>query len=415
MEILVEQWESELVQTVSALAHDKFAIRAAEHDRDGSFPHETMAELKELGIPGMALPKEIGGLNIGAEAHIRIIEEIAYGDPSAAVALNMHLLGAEVINAIPMFARGREVVEDVARNGALLCGPASVPTGDLDNRTAGYQVVEDGDDIVVNGKSGFASGSDGAKYVIVGGRVPRGEDVEPDLALCLPEVGTPGLNILGNWDAMGMRSTASHDIVCEDMRVPKSQAVIIPLAVLRALFESQGGQGGIMQNRARGALGILAIWLGNAQAVFDFTIEYVGQRHGYLAGTGLAGTPMPGFRSEESWAQVDIGYMDHWLETGRVVLYDMVRSLDSTFETPQQFTRKVTRSIYHLRRMGEEIALGSMKVCGAHAYVKKRPMERMVRDLIGGNVMAWKTDHLAMTLGQGALGMPITITGPAGS
>ncbi len=411
----MEQWEAELVEKVRTLARETFTARAEHYDREGSFPHENIADLQQLGIPGMALPTSVGGLGIGAEAHIRIIEEIAYGDPSTAVALNMHLLGAELLSNIPMFARGQEVVQDVTKNGALLCGPASVPTGDLDNRTAGYTIQEDGEDLVINGKSGFASGSDAAKYVIVGGRVPRGEDAEPDLALCLPEKGTPGLNIMGNWDGMGLRGTASHDIVCEDLRIPRSQAAVIPMAVLRAVFQAEGGQGGIMQDRARGALGILAIWLGNAQAAFDFTVDYVGERHGYLAGPGLSGAVTPGFRSEEGWAQVDIGYMDHWLGTGRVILYDMVRSLDETFPSQHEFTRKVTRTVYHLRRMGEEIAVESMKVCGAHAYVKKRPMERMVRDLIGGNVMAWKTDQLAMTLGQGALGMPITITGPAGS
>ena len=93
----------------------------------------------------------------------------------------------------------------------------------------------------------------------------------------------------------------------------------------------------------------------------------------------------------------------------------MVRRLGDEYPNAQEFTRDVTRTVYHMRRMSEEVAMGVMKVCGAHGYVKARPLERIVRDLIGGNVMAWKTDQLAMTLGQGALGMPITITGPAGA
>ena len=412
----MEQWQSDLVESVSRLARDKFAERAAKHDLEGSFPHENIAELRELGIPGMALPRGMGGLDIGAEAHIRIVEEIAYGDPSTAVALNMHLLVADLLKNVPIFARGREVLEDVARNGALLCAPGSVPTGELDNRKSGYTVTEEGDELVVNGSSGFASGSDAAKYAFVGGRISRGEDAEPDLALCLPELTAPGLTVMNNWDAMGLRGTASHDIRCENVRVPRAQAAVVPSDVLRQLLQAGQAQGGVMQNRARGALGILAIWLGTAQAAFDFTVDYVGARHGYLAGQGSpAFGRTPGYRSEEAWAQVDIGHMDHWLGTGRVVLYDMVRSLDHTFAGQQEFTRKVTRTVYHLRRMGEEIATSSMKVCGAHAYVKNRSMERIVRDLIGGNVMAWKTGQLALTLGQGALGMPITIVGPAGA
>lgn len=411
----MEAWEAELVAEVARLARERFAARAAEHDRAGTFPHENVEELRSLGVPGMALPAAVGGKGIGAEAHMRILEAIAYSDPSTAVALNMHLLGADLLNNIPMFARGREVVTDVATNGALVCGPASIPTGDLDNRSSGFVLTESGDDIVVNGKSGFASMSDAARYVIVGGRVPRGEGVEPDLAICIPETGTHGLRILGNWDGMGLRSTASHDIVCEDMRVPRSQAAIIPAAVLQAIFRDASGQATVLPHRARGVLGILATWLGNARAAFDFTVDYVAERHGYLAAPVVTGAETPGFRSDEAWAQVDIGHMDHWIGTGRVVLYEMVRSLDGNERDRQEFTRDLTRTVYHLRRMGEEVATGAMKVCGAHAYVKARPLERMVRDLIGGNVMAWKTEQLAVTLGRGALGLPVAIAGPAGS
>lgn len=412
----MDAWESELVEAIARLSRERFAERAATHDREGSFPHENIAELKDLGVPGMALPKALGGLNIGAEAHMRVVEEIAYGDASTAVALNMHLLVADLLKNIPIFARGNQVLEDVARNGALLCAPGSIPISELDNRKSGYTIRDEGEQVVIDGRSGFASMSDGATYVFIGGRVPRGDDQESDLALCLPEKSSPGLRVLNNWDAMGLRGTASHDIVCEDVRIPKAEAAIIPAPVLRVMLQTEGSQGGVTQNRARGALGILAIWLGAAQSAFDFTVEYVAQRHGYLAVEGVSALgASPGYRSGEAWAQIDIGQMDHWLGTGRVLFYEMVRSIEEQFADPQDFIRKLVRTVYHLRRMSEEIAMGAMKVCGAHAYVKNRPLERIVRDLIGGNVMAWKTDQLAQTLGQGALGLPIRIVGPAGA
>ncbi len=65
--------------------------------------------------------------------------------------------------------------------------------------------------------------------------------------------------------------------------------------------------------------------------------------------------------------------------------------------------------------MSEEVAQSSMRVCGAHAYVKDRALERIFRDMIGGNVMALKTEQMAQSLGKGALGMPISFSGPAGS
>ncbi|MEX2080539.1 MAG: acyl-CoA dehydrogenase family protein [Dehalococcoidia bacterium] len=407
--------QQELLQAVRELSRTKFVDRAAAYDRDGRFTAENVEDLKALGVPGMALPASLGGLGVSAETQMRIMEEVAYGDGSTAVALNMHALIADFLVWMPPFPRRDAVLEDIGRNGALICGPGSVPTGELDNRRAGYRMTEDGDNIIVNGKAGFASMSDGATYVMVGGTIDRGEGNEPDVCLTLPRKDLPGLRVMGNWDAMGLRGTASHDVVIEGAIVPRSEALIVPAAILRAINQAQeGAAGGVMQDRARGALGILAIWLGLSQAAYDFTVDYVKNRYGYLAAPTIDGAA-PGYRSDEAWAQIGIGNMDHWLRSGRAIFYDTVRRLETPFESPQEFTHHMVLTVYHLRRMSEEVAMGSMKVCGAHAYVRSRPLERIFRDLTGGIVMAWKTDQLLQTLGRGALGMPITIVGPAGA
>lgn len=413
----MQDWELELIGEVRALARTEFTARAAEADREGRYPAENFADLQRLGVPRMAIPREFGGLGISAEGQMHVMEEIAYGDASTAVALNMHVLVADFLAQFPPFARRNAVLHDMGANGTMICGPGSIPTGELDNRKAGYRAAEDGEDLVVNGRAGFASGSDGAKYTIFAATVDRGEGNEPDIAVMLPELATPGIDVLHNWDAMGLRATASHDIVATNVRIPKTEALVVPAALLRVIVQAQGQVTNVQsQGRARGALGILAIWVGLAQAAFDFTTDYVKKRHGYLAApmANLGGTA-PGFRADQAWAQMAIGEMDHWLETGRVVLHDTVRRLDQPFESQQAFVRQLVRTVYHLRRMSEEVSAGAMRTCGAHAYVRSQALERIYRDMVGGNVMAWKTDELRLSLGQGALGMPITFVGPAGT
>jgi len=412
----MEQWENELIGSVRDLSRSKFVERAAASDREGRFSHENLNELQALKVPAMALSRDVGGLDVSVETQMRIMEEIAYGDGSTAVAINMHAIVAGFLQGMPPFPRRDAVLKDMGQNGALICGPGSVPTGGLDNRQAGFRVRDDGDFVVINGKAGFASGSEGAKYALIGGMVESESGEAENMALTVPELSTPGINNLHNWDAMGLRATASHDIVIENARIPKSEALIIPLAMMRVVLEAQSQVVNVQtQMRARGALGILAIWLGLSQAAFDFTLDYVKQRHGYLAGAGGTLGNQPGFRSEQPWAQFGIGNMEHWLETGRIVLYDCVRRLETPFESPQAFTRHLVRTVYHLRRMSEEVSAGAMRVCGAHAYVKNRALERIYRDMVGGNVMAWKTDELMHSLGLSALGQRITFVGPAGT
>lgn len=405
--------ELELVERVRALARGGFAERAAATDRDRAFPAKNVDELRTLGVTSMLLDPKFGGLGMGAEALVRVMEEIAWADGSTAVALSMHLLIAHFLSflPLPMFPHGEQVLTDMGRNAALICGPGSVPTGDLDNRKSGFSFSEQGDSLIVNGKAGFASMSEGATYALVGGWIERAGG-EPDVVIAVPRLDSPGIRNLRNWNAMGMRGTASHDIAIEGLVIPRSEVFRLPLALAREGQKQMSVE--MIKQRSWGALGILGIWVGLTQAAYDATVAYVKERHGYLAGQ-TTGTAEVGFRADEAWAQTGIGRMDHWLGTGRIVLDDTVRCLAEPGGSAQEFTRRMVRAVYHLRRMSEEIAQDSLRICGAHAYVSGRPLERIFRDLVGANVMAWKTDQLAQMLGLGALGREITLAGPAGT
>jgi alkylation response protein AidB-like acyl-CoA dehydrogenase len=407
----VDAAELELVERVRALARGGFAERAAATDRDRAFPAKNVDELRAIGVTGMLLEPKRGGLGMGPEALVRVMEEIAWADGSTAVALNMHLLIAHFLSFLPMFPHGDKVLSDVGRNSALICGPGSVPTGDLDNRKSGFAFSDQGDALVVHGKAGFASMSEGATYALVGGWLERAGE-EPQVVIAVPRLDSPGIRNLRNWNAMGMRGTASHDIAIEGLVVPRSEAFILPLALARQGQRQMTVE--MIKQRSWGALGILGIWIGLSQAAYDATLAYVRERHGYLAGS-TAGTADVGFRADEPWAQVGIGRMDHWLGTGRAVLSDTIRCLSEPGGDAQEFTRRMVRTVYHLRLMSEGIAQDSLRICGAHAYVSGRPLERIFRDLVGANVMAWKTDQLVQMLGLGALGREITLAGPAGT
>ena len=117
-------------------------------------------------------------------------------------------------------------------------------------------------------------------------------------------------------------------------------------------------------------------------------------------------------RADDAWAQIAIGEMTVWVETGKAVLYGFIDRIETPFESPAEFNRALGVVIFHLRRMCEEVAMLAMKVCGAHAYVRNRPMERIYRDLTGCVVMAWKTGLLAQQIGLATLGRPFLIGGP---
>ncbi len=404
--------ERTLIEQARELARGPFRERAPGSDATGEFGHANAEALRELGVPGMLVAESSGGLGASGAAAVRVIEQIAWGDASTAVAVNMHLLVTALLGVVPPFERRNAVLKAVAEEGAWCCAPGSIPLRELDNRRAGYEAVEEGAELVWNGRAGFASMSDAARFALLGGRIDRGEDRDPDVAIALAELDAEGLTNHGNWDGMGLRATASHDISLEDLRMPRGDALIVPLPLLRAAEQMQPQQQ--WQRRAYPALGILAIWLGNAQALFDEVVEYVQKRYGYLAADGAVGAPT-GLRAEQPWAQLALGNMEHWLGTGRSLLYDALRQVEEPFADRQSFVRFQVRTTYHLRRMAEEVAQGAISVAGAHGYVRGSAIDRLYRDLTGGIVMAWKTEELRHSLGLSALGREITIVGPAGT
>ncbi|MXY71838.1 MAG: acyl-CoA dehydrogenase, partial [Dehalococcoidia bacterium] len=88
--------EPDWVALAASLAQ-RFAERAARHDREGSFPHENFAELREAGFMKLTVPRSHGGFELPLSAFVRVQESLAAGDGSTALSLNMHLIrfGAE--------------------------------------------------------------------------------------------------------------------------------------------------------------------------------------------------------------------------------------------------------------------------------------------------------------------------------
>ena len=335
-----------LIQQVRELARGPFRERAGDADRDGRLCVDNYNELAELGIAGLLISEAFGGLEADGNTYVRVIEEIAYGDASTAVALNMHLLVVALASALPPFPQ-RDALLKACAEGAWCCAPGSIPSRELDNTTTGFSAVEDGADLVISGRAGFASGSDAAQFAMVGALVER--PAESDLVIAFPRLEQDAITNRGNWNGMGLRATASHDLVIENLRIPRADCFVVPLSLLR-MGEQMIPQL-LWQRRALPGLGICAIWLGNAQAMFDETLDYLKQRRGYLA---QANSPFGGSnetRSQQAWAQMALGDMDSWLASGRTMLYHAVQEVETAYPDRQSFVRMQVRTTHHLRRM----------------------------------------------------------------
>ena len=175
MDVRPSARQQQLIARARRLALERFAPRAAIHDRDASFPFDDYADLRAEGFLGLCVPERYGGLGADYETYCLVAEQIAQGDASASLTFNMHcltmLMMGEIADAMPMPAAAaraarasRRQVPRGRRAGRLLRPAHSEPVehGETDARlsmggrrfgTTARKV----DGYVVNGRKFFVS------------------------------------------------------------------------------------------------------------------------------------------------------------------------------------------------------------------------------------------------------------------
>src|ERR687891_520191 len=132
MEQCLTPRQREIVELAGRLA-DEFAERAAEYDRDGSFPFENYDRMREEGYLGLTVPEELGGMGAGLHDLILAQERLAAGDGSTALAVNMHVSPIGQLASL-WRASGDKRLADVLRRAAggrpvypYMCADPSCP------------------------------------------------------------------------------------------------------------------------------------------------------------------------------------------------------------------------------------------------------------------------------------------------
>jgi alkylation response protein AidB-like acyl-CoA dehydrogenase len=218
-----------LVAIAEALSED-LAARAAEHDREGSYPFEAIDALKAAGYFAAPVPVELGGLGVSS-AHDLVVasSRLARGDASVAIGVNMHLVAVlnmqrrrQVAVAAGDERRARgfgSSLQQIARDGVVLAAAISEPGQDLTrpatraSRTAtGWRV---------DGRKLFCTMSPAATALYVAVTYVDGEDADR-YAYAIVPTDAPGVVIHDDWDALGMRASGSNSVSLEGVELPDS-------------------------------------------------------------------------------------------------------------------------------------------------------------------------------------------------
>ncbi|GAB3951419.1 hypothetical protein GCM10027614_53380 [Micromonospora vulcania] len=205
----------------------RFAARAAEHDRDGSFPVEDFRDLREAGLFGLMVPRALGGQGATFAEYAAVATELARGNGATALVFNMHASVTGALGAVTEeLAEALGVpTEALAARDRLLTAAAqgSWYAVAMSERGAGarlsqlstvYESTDEGWHL--KGSKTFCSGAGHADGYLVAARSAADQSV---VSQFLVPAGPAGLTVEPTWDALGMRATSSHDLHL-DVAVP---------------------------------------------------------------------------------------------------------------------------------------------------------------------------------------------------
>lgn len=211
-----------LVELAEALA-DEIGGSAAAHDREGSFPHESLAAVKQSGYLTAPIPTELGGLGVDSLHDLLVgSSRLARGDAALTIGINMHLVF--VVNVARVWRQRRtaafgELLEQAVREGTVFSSAVSEPRQDLTRPATTATRTATG--WTISGRKIFSTMSPAADvlYTAVTYVDDRGNE---RYGYAMVPRQTPGVVVHGDWDALGMRASGSHSVSFDEVQLPAS-------------------------------------------------------------------------------------------------------------------------------------------------------------------------------------------------
>lgn len=366
---------------------ERIAARAAEVDRTGRFPFANFQEMQEAGFLGLTIPERFGGQGADPLEYALAIERISHACGSTALAANMHLtligkLGETGIWPEEIYAR---VSQDIVANGALINSVNSEPDMGSPSRGALPTTTAERTPTgwVISGRKRWASLAPALTYMLTLATVVEGDKPSQRGNFIVP-ASTPGIQIEETWDNLGMRGTASEDVIFTNVEVPLD-------ALVRVDGSSVPGDG-----NGWSAFGGGAVFLGIAQAARDEAVRFAQTRRP----NGMAG-PI----AELQTIQHRIAAMELDLLQARTLLYATAEWWIARPEERGERAWRLAAAKNTVTNAAIRVTDEALRVAGSAGLAATSPLQRYFRDA-RTSIGQPPIEDIALTLiGKAALGL----------
>ncbi|PPR60452.1 MAG: putative acyl-CoA dehydrogenase YdbM [Alphaproteobacteria bacterium MarineAlpha4_Bin2] len=357
-----------------------FHARADAADRASTICNENYTDMQDAGITAAFVPKELGGVGMRSMHDWNLtISTLAKGDGSAAIAISMHLSATRGLAALyrasepnsDPHARAKRILEAVARKEMLIC--STTTERGTDNLHPLSEATACLDGWRLNGTKNFVTMSALATHVATNVRM-RDDDGDY-IANVLIAMDTKGIHQLDDWDALGMRASASQSLQFENCFVPRD--------ALRKIGPWGRWSTPVLVNRTVANVPLVAAFLGIAENAFELALHGQKNAPGREARPGIANAlgEMEILLAASQSIMSRIGSkLDHFMETtdeGRRASYEQGHELMKDYQSAK----------WVVNRNAIAIVSQAMDLSGGGGFMARNSLSRLYRDVRAGPFM----------------------------
>jgi alkylation response protein AidB-like acyl-CoA dehydrogenase len=337
------------------IAEEKVVPVRAELDEKGEFPWEIMKTLAQSDMFGLFIPEEYGGLGKGCLELCIAVEELSRACLGVSTTYAANALGTYPLLLFGTEEQKRKYLPDIAAGKRLVAfGLTEANAGSDAGGTQTTAKIE-GNEYVINGtKQWITNGGEAEIYTIIAitdrSKGPRGGSA------FVVEKGTPGFTFGKKENKMGIRASATTELIFDNCRVPKDNIIgkdgMGFLVAMKTLDSSRPGVG------AQG--------VGVSQGAFEEAVKFARQRIQF-------GHPVITFQA----IQHMLADMATSIEAARALVYSVARLIDSG---AKDVSKESAMSKVFATDVGMRVTTDAVQIMGGSGYMKEYPVEKMMRD-----------------------------------
>jgi alkylation response protein AidB-like acyl-CoA dehydrogenase len=346
----------QLRREVRDFAAKEIAPHVLEWDENQTFPLETIKKLGQLGYMGAIFPEEYGGAGLGYVEYSIIIEELSRVDGSIGIIVAAHTsLCSNHIYKAGSEEQKQKYLSKLTSGEWLGCWSLTEPEAGSDAAGTRTTAVREHECWVLNGSKTFTTNAHYAD-VCVGMAMTDRAAAQHGISAFILEKDTPGFKAGKKENKLGLRASATGEVIFSNCRLPQSQLL------------GRQGEGFVDSLRILdgGRISISALSIGMAQGAYDAALKYAKMRKQF-------GRPISEFQA----IQHKLVDMATKIDASRLLTYRAARMIDAG--------KRVTRESAMAKLFSSEaavwIANEAVQIHGGYGFIKDYPVEKFYRDV----------------------------------